>query len=219
MSEKSYIHSGHRKRMRRRFSSCKYDLASFSDHEVIEMLLFHSYKRQNTNEIAHELTARFGSLLNILTAPVDQLCSIKYIDKAVAADIRLFGELYMFLTGYENSRPDLSDPKLIMDIAEKHSEKSKYAFLIISINNSGKLTVRKQDEQDIFSAQMSILSETAVNIATLEIFPDNTINAILDSSRLINELNAFCIANKIEYTDHYLIRNGNITSCIANDLI
>ena len=59
MAKKGHsAHDGHRDRMRDRFREAGLD--SFAPHEVIEMLLYYSYKRGNTNEIAHELMHTFG---------------------------------------------------------------------------------------------------------------------------------------------------------------
>ena len=51
------IHDGHRERLRKKF--CQ---GALEDHELLELLLFYSIPRCNTNETAHELLLRFGSL-------------------------------------------------------------------------------------------------------------------------------------------------------------
>lgn len=60
------IHSGHRQRLRTRFRDEGLD--GFADHQVLELLLFHAIPRRNTNEIAHRLLDRFGSLSAVLDA-------------------------------------------------------------------------------------------------------------------------------------------------------
>ena len=45
-------HSGHRKRMRERF--LKEGLDHFSKYQVLEMLLFYSIPRKDTNELAYK---------------------------------------------------------------------------------------------------------------------------------------------------------------------
>ena len=54
------IHDGHRQRLKQRF--LEQGLESFTDIQVLELLLFFSVPRQDTNPIAHALLEHFGSL-------------------------------------------------------------------------------------------------------------------------------------------------------------
>ena len=64
-------HSGHRSRMREKYKSSGLDI--FAPHEVLELMLFYAIPYRNTNDIAKNLIDRFGSLSNVLDAPVDSL--------------------------------------------------------------------------------------------------------------------------------------------------
>ncbi len=61
---KKSLHSGHRERMLKKYIRLGAD--AFSPHEILEMLLFHSIPRRNTNETAHQLIADFGSIYDAL---------------------------------------------------------------------------------------------------------------------------------------------------------
>ena len=78
MNEKKELHVGHRDRLRKRFET--EGLEKFSDHQVVEMLLFYGIPRKDTNETAHRLLNCFGSLTGIFEAPVESLqkCGISY---------------------------------------------------------------------------------------------------------------------------------------------
>ena len=52
-------HEGHRSRMKERFQAN--GLEGFSDHEILEFLLFYAIPYRDTNPLAHELVNRFGS--------------------------------------------------------------------------------------------------------------------------------------------------------------
>jgi len=69
------IHSGHRERIRRRFRN--EGLSSFSEHEVLELLLTYAIPRQDVNPLAHELIARFGRLSNVLEADERELLQVR----------------------------------------------------------------------------------------------------------------------------------------------
>ncbi|MFT3952583.1 MAG: DNA repair protein RadC [Oscillospiraceae bacterium] len=48
-------------------------IGALAEHEVLEMLLFFTVPRVNTNETAHRLLRQFGSLTGVLDAPADEL--------------------------------------------------------------------------------------------------------------------------------------------------
>jgi DNA repair protein RadC len=68
-------------------------LDSFSDHEALEVLLYYTIPRKNTNLIAHDLIEHFGSLDQVLDAPVDELVQISGISRNGAVLMKLVNEL------------------------------------------------------------------------------------------------------------------------------
>ena len=68
------IHDGHREKMRHRF--CETGLEGFADHEALELLLYYAIPRRDTNELAHRLLARYGSLAALLQARCEKLTEI-----------------------------------------------------------------------------------------------------------------------------------------------
>ena len=80
-------HGGHRKRMKTRFLNEGLD--SFAEHEVLEILLFHSVPQRNTNDIAHSLIERFGSLEGVFEADYNDLIQIPYVKESSALLIKL----------------------------------------------------------------------------------------------------------------------------------
>ena len=64
------LHEKHRVRLRKRL--IEEGLDSFEDHQVLELILFFAIPRRDTNELAHLLLRRYGSLSGVLeTDPVD----------------------------------------------------------------------------------------------------------------------------------------------------
>lgn len=89
MSEQ--LHNGHRARMKRRFATG--GLASFEQHEIIEMLLFFGVPRKDTNPLAHRLIKEFGSMNAVLDAPQEELLRIDGVTENVAALLSFSGAL------------------------------------------------------------------------------------------------------------------------------
>lgn len=71
LKAKNNIHAGHRKRMREKAEVMGFD--NLPEHEQLEMLLFYIIPRGNTNETAHALIAKFGSLYGVLSAEIEDL--------------------------------------------------------------------------------------------------------------------------------------------------
>lgn len=84
-SKQENIHAGHRQRMLEHFRS--HGLDSFHPHEVVELLLFSSIRRANTNPLGHMLINKFGSLKNVLEAKPDELTKVAGIGKASAENL------------------------------------------------------------------------------------------------------------------------------------
>ncbi len=94
------IHDGHRKRVKDRF--LKEGLENFSEVNVLELLLFYSISRKDTNPIAHALLNHFGSLTQVLEAPFDELVKVEGVTENSAVLMRLIvemGRYYMVSRG------------------------------------------------------------------------------------------------------------------------
>ncbi len=91
MKEKHTPHSGHRQRMRERLAATS--PAAFADHELLEMLLYYTNARRDTNEIAHSLMEAFGSIEGLLDADPDRLQAVWGVGEQSAVLLSLLGEL------------------------------------------------------------------------------------------------------------------------------
>ena len=85
------MHEHHRKRMKERF--LREGIENFEPHNVLELLLFYSIPQKDTNEIAHKLIERFGSLSAVFDAPFSELVKVDGIKEHSATLIKLIPEL------------------------------------------------------------------------------------------------------------------------------
>ncbi|MGI6168781.1 MAG: JAB domain-containing protein [Christensenellales bacterium] len=76
------MHAGHRSRHRTRYR--KNGLDGFSDHEILELLLYYAIPRVDTNPIAHRLMQRFGSLAGVFSAHIDDLKKVEGVGENAA---------------------------------------------------------------------------------------------------------------------------------------
>lgn len=88
------LHGGHRDRMKKRF--LQQGLDGFTDIQALELLLFYSIPRQDTNPIAHRLLQHFGSLSQVLEAPAEELMQVGGIKEHSAVLLNLINQMGRF---------------------------------------------------------------------------------------------------------------------------
>lgn len=86
--ENQNIHKGHRERVKQKFLKNGFS-PSTPDHEILEMLLFYSIARQDTNPIAHNLLNHFGSLTQLLEARPEDIMQVKGVSEHTAVLIKM----------------------------------------------------------------------------------------------------------------------------------
>ena len=89
--EKQNLHKDHRARVRRRF--VREGLASFEDHNILELLLFYAIPRKDTNELAHRLIARFGSLAAVFDADYELLMRTPGVGESTAVLLKMMPQI------------------------------------------------------------------------------------------------------------------------------
>ena len=90
-TENKNPHSGHRERMRKKFLDNDIDV--FSDHEILEFLLYYSNAQRDTNPIAHDLLERFQNLNAVFEASKSELEEVKYVKDSTASLIMFVSQL------------------------------------------------------------------------------------------------------------------------------
>jgi DNA repair protein RadC len=78
---------GHRQRLKDRFMRA--GRAALEDYEFLELLLFRTIPRRDVKPLAKLLVGRFGSVAEVLGAPVARLIEIDGIGEATAHDLKL----------------------------------------------------------------------------------------------------------------------------------
>ena len=97
------IHAGHRNRLRQRFLSSSFK--EFSEHEILELLLFYAVPRKDTNELSHQLINRFGSLSKVLDAKENDLKSAGAPDNVIIF-LKMLPKLILSYVANKNSKSD-----------------------------------------------------------------------------------------------------------------
>lgn len=93
MKEKTngIIHANHRARMRQK--CLEHGPAIFADHELVEMLLYYTMPRGDTNELAHKLIESYGSISGLMEASAAELMMHKGIGEQTGTFFALMREM------------------------------------------------------------------------------------------------------------------------------
>lgn len=81
------MHDEHRERMRERLLRDGAD--TLAPHETLEMLLYYSIPREDTNPTAHQLVKRFGSVSGALAADPVALCDVPGVGPKTATYLKV----------------------------------------------------------------------------------------------------------------------------------
>ena len=90
-NEKLPHYVGHRKRQKEKFLN---NLpSSFSDYELIELMLFQSIPRKDVKPLAKELLNKFGNLNNLVNSNQENLSEVKGTNQSVFMNLKIIKEL------------------------------------------------------------------------------------------------------------------------------
>ena len=137
-------HGGHRIRMRERVQSK--GLEGLAPHEIIEFLLFYPIPRRDVNELAHQLTSRFGSLRGVLTASLPELEAVPGVGARTARWLALVGEAALACANLSaNDRPKLKSYMPVFQYAMQiEPELTPPCCVQLCLDAVGRLIYRRQ---------------------------------------------------------------------------
>ena len=116
------VHAGHRDRLRKRF--LEEGLDAFKPHEILELLLFYTIPRIDTNELAHRLLEHFHhSFHAVIEANFDELLQVKGISSNSACLIKMLLPMFRY---YEIERAKLNTA--VLDTPSKRKDYAKVLF-------------------------------------------------------------------------------------------
>jgi len=130
---------GHRDRLRERFAATASDDA-LADYELLELLLFRLIPRADTKPVAKALLARFGSLSEVLGAPVARLQEVKGVGAAVALDLKVIAAAARRMTrGEIRGREVLSSWEKVLEYCRAtmaFEEREQFRILFLDKKNA-----------------------------------------------------------------------------------
>ena len=98
----SHCHYGHRKRLRQLID--KAGLSALSDVQIVEQILTMTHARCDTNEIAHRLLSKFGSISKILDASTKSLQQVEGVGEVTAKMITYLPQIFEIYNKDKNKK-------------------------------------------------------------------------------------------------------------------
>ena len=220
-------HAGHRQRVIQKYVN--HGLDTFSEHEVLEMILYFSIPRRDTNELAHIILNEFGSLENVFNASPEELEKIDGVGKHSAV------LLTMFRTVHEYKNTQLYDKRIyfknIGDIGlfcvKYFSEHVNESSVLLSLDAKcqlKKVTVISKGTVNETAFYPSKIIKSAINTDAAAIViahnhPGGTLQPSSADITLTRKLVELCSAVNIELMDHIICNEIFFTSLRERGLL
>jgi DNA repair protein RadC len=133
------VHAGHRERVRE--NVLKNGFEQLEDHKLLELLLFYSIPREDTNELAHRLLNEFHSLSGVIKASPKQLQKVIGVGDNTAVLLSSIGELCVRVLKEGNIKktPYLNYEDLLNLIKSHYISESKERFLLVCLDSGFRL--------------------------------------------------------------------------------
>ena len=213
-------HSGHRERLMQKLSEFP---ESFSDHELLEVLLFYFIPRKNTNEIAHDLINAFGDIAGVFSATAEELSLVNGIGKKTAASIVMFSRIIdrVYLCK-ENKKRDacLSFDKIRDDIAAMFCNCQEEKFCLVLLDGKFRFVFKKETGSRKISEIITDLTEFAkVMTGTKAVFaviahnhPSGNVTPSSEDDEATMKFYILCVLHGINLADHIIFGGDKLFS-------
>ena len=214
------VHKGHRERLKARFLETGLD--SFTDVQALELLLFYAIPQKDTNPIAHALLDRFGSLSQVLDAPVEALKKVPGISDHSASLLRLVTELARF---YQVDSAQRTEVLTSLDACGRYlvprffGRKVETVFLLCLDAKCKVLCCREIGEGSVNAASISVrkvveaaLSANATSVVLAHNHPSGVALPSADDVQTTRRIAAALSAVEVKLIDHIVVAEGDFIS-------
>ncbi len=213
-------HQNHRARIRETFR--KAGIEGMPDHNLLELLLFYSIPRKDTNEIAHRLINIFGSLNRVFDASYEQLLEVEGIGESSALLISSIpGICRRYAEGKKSGKINLSEPEEAAKyVAAKYYGYKSEVFYMLCLDAVGNLIncckLGEGTPGSVLIDKRAVLETAFRNNADKVIFAHNHPNGIAAPSKddlaMTSELSSILAGVGIRLADHIIVAGDDLLS-------
>lgn len=223
----SNIHEGHRDRMRTRYLQEGAD--GMASHEILEILLYGTIPRGDTNEIAHHLLDEFGSISNLIEADPHEIAKTAGVGIKSAVFLSLLHELVL---RYEREKleqkPALTSiPRSVDYCKALLAFRPRECFYAICLDSRRKIIhTSKISEGTVNDAAVSprlvvekALRYKATGILLCHNHPSGNVKPSYEDIILTNQLKNMLEPLGVQVVDHIIIGENQYFSFFENDML
>lgn len=204
---------GHRSRLKARFLVDGLD--NFNEINALELLLFYTIPRSDTNPLAHRLLDRFGSFSAVLDADYNDLLEVEGVSDHTATFLKLLPESARYYESCKISqRKELST---LSDIGEFFVRKyvgvvKEIVYMLLLDNKRCVISIEKVHEGSVSSAAVSVrkMAETALKkraaaVVIAHNHPSGLAIPSPDDILVTRNINSALQMLEIEFIDHFVV--------------
>ena len=220
-------HEKHRLRMKDRYQ--KNGFKGFSPHEILEFILFYSIPYKDTNALAHDLVARYGSFANILEADLYDLKKTKGVGEHTALFLSMLPELFQYYRLDKRKENELLDTTEALgaygtDLFIGHSRETFYVLCLNSKNyllQAAMIDEGTSSEVNIYISHVVevVLRYKAKKVVLMHNHPSGNPHPSKADMDLTNNLRAALEGIGISVIDHLIICGEKYTSFAEKGLL
>lgn len=219
--EKNNPNAGHRGRLKTKYK--KGGMNSLEFHEILELLLFYSIPRKDTNKIAHELAKKFRCSLADIFESSDKM--LKEVTGVGNETVLFFNILKDITRLYNLDISNKSTEKTAKEFHENHivahfTGKQQEELILITLNNrmerisvdiiyTGSVNSTKVDIQKIVKIAIDKNASGVIVAHNHPNGPDYPSPEDIDTTRRLENIFGEI---SIHFVDHYVVSDKKITS-------
>lgn len=203
---------------------------AMSTPELLALLMGRGIKGESVMVVAQRLLSEFGNLQNISSASVEELCRVRGIGLAKAAQIKAafeLGKRYSDPDYQTKGEPVQSPQEAFLSMQEKLKGLKKEHFYILCLDTRGRVTVKRQVSQGNLDSSIvhprEVFKEAIASLAASVIFVHNHPSGDLEpSSEDINLTKRLLEAGEllgIPVLDHIIVSDKGYISMKSRNLI
>lgn len=217
----NHLHDGHRQRVKNKFLQNGFTKETPA-HEILELVLFYSVPRKDTNELAHKLLNEFGSLSGVLNASPEQLMKFPGITKNSVVLFKMILETARIYNEDLASNKDTfkSIEEIGTYISYHFSGATEEKFGVLSLSSSGKFisydTINQGDISAVGVSTRKIIEILLRTRAAAVVIAHNHPGGIalpsasdLETTKRINEALKHI---GVHLLDHIIVADGDFVS-------
>jgi len=225
MEKKENPHKNHRNRLREKL--VKNGIESLQPHEVLELLLFYAYRQRDTNEIAHRLLKRFGTISGVFEADVESLSQVEDVGYNTAVFLNLQRHIQRYYMNEKFSK--IKNLQITPQNIGEYVQHLFYGytdevFYMISLNSECEVitsdVITKGTVNTVSVYSREVVKRALETRASFVIFAHNHPNGILapseDDIKTTRVLTDALNYVNVKVIDHVIVSRGEYISLFAD---